>query len=437
MRPGREIGAFAGRGSLVFVLMSAMFAVAMLFAAFAGAQETTSAESETESANATSSETSAQEGSGQREPISELRSEDQQYRTSQLEAPGPLAGTETVTLDTDEDGSTDRIIIRRDCIAKQGASVVLQDDDGTQGTFIDDENVQITESNDRLVIESSPPGPIGAFDIRGGDDTLDGGGLTVATSTDITCEDEDGGDGGGDDDGVGDGGDSGDGGDGGGDDNGTPPDDDQLTPEPQDEDKGPLAGGTAIGDDVLVVGDPGCGPTGRNPCIDQITIQTSNCEITGQGDDLTLTLSDGGEPFRLRDGDNVDITLQQDGTIVANGRKTLGDTFPQNMRDNPTRRIWPIPVRGSSPGGSVNDTFPIVSSTGIGGEGCQAVEASNDSVDRTDVVSNNSDNGKDVVKGTVPDKPLPKTGGPAILAPVVALLLASGLLGFAFSRRRL
>jgi hypothetical protein len=109
--------------------------------------------------------------------------------------------------------------------------------------------------------------------------------------------------------------------------------------------------------------------------IDQIIIETENCELTAQGDGLTITMSDRGVPFRIRDGDNADITLEEDGTIVANGRSTLGESFPEAVRDNPDKLIVPIPV---DPENDVfargpNDTFPIISSTGVGGEGCRVV----------------------------------------------------------------
>jgi hypothetical protein len=142
-------------------------------------------------------------------------------------------------------------------------------------------------------------------------------------------------------------------------------------------DKGPLAGGTAIGKDVLVPGDViDILPDGTTVVgIDQIIIETQNCQLTEQGNNLTITMSDRGVPFRIRDSDNADITLEQDGTIVANGRSTLGQSFPQAARENPDKLIVPIPV---DPENDVfargpNDTFPIISSTGIGGEGCHVV----------------------------------------------------------------
>jgi hypothetical protein len=147
-------------------------------------------------------------------------------------------------------------------------------------------------------------------------------------------------------------------------------------------DKGPLAGGTAIGKDVLVPGDViDILPDGTTVVgIDQIIIETQNCQLTEQGNNLTITMSDRGVPFRIRDSDNADITLEQDGTIVANGRSTLGQSFPQAARDNPDKLIVPIPV---DPENDVfargpNDTFPIISSTGIGGDGCHVV---GDSID--------------------------------------------------------
>src|SRR5215207_5581900 len=118
-----------------------------------------------------------------------------------------------------------------------------------------------------------------------------------------------------------------------------PPEPSSPEPEPQDVDKGPLAGGTAIGKDVLVPGDViDILPDGTKVVgIDQIIVVTENCELTAQGDELTITMSDRGVPFRIRDGDNADITLEPDGTIVANGRSTLGESFPEAVRDNPDK----------------------------------------------------------------------------------------------------
>jgi hypothetical protein len=200
--------------------------------------------------------------------------------------------------------------------------------------------------------------------------------------------------------------------------------------------------------------------------IDQIVIKTENCELTAQGDDLTITMSDRGVPFRIRDGDNVDITLQPDGTIVANGRQTLGESFPEDVRNNPDRLIVPIPVDPENdqfPRGP-NDTFPIISSTGIGGEGCHVVDGGDadnsddtgDTVDTGSIDTGNTDAGntdtgnadagnadagntnseEDVIDDTISEKTLPNTGGIAILAPAMALLLISGAVAGLLVRRR-
>jgi hypothetical protein len=179
--------------------------------------------------------------------------------------------------------------------------------------------------------------------------------------------------------------------------------------------------------------------------IDQITIKTENCELTAQGDNLTITMSDRGVPFRIRDGDNADITLRPDGTIVANGRSTLGESFPEGRRDNPDKLIVPIPVdpendqfeRGP------NDTFPIISSTGVGGQECHALDtgradtsgnaADNGSLDDSKLVDNGNKNAGnvntkgDVIPDTTSKKPLPNTGGVPLLSLAVAVLfLVSG-----------
>jgi len=181
--------------------------------------------------------------------------------------------------------------------------------------------------------------------------------------------------------------------------------------------------------------------------IDQIVIKTENCELTAQGNDLTITMSDRGVPFRIRDGDNVDITLQPDGTIVANGRQTLGESFPEEVRDNPDRLIIPIPVDPENdqfPRGP-NDTFPIISSTGIGGEGCHVVDGgdadnSDDTGDTGSIDTGNTDAGnadagntnseEDVIDDTISEKTLPNTGGVPLLG-LAAVALA--LVGVGFS----
>lgn len=207
---------------------------------------------------------------------------------------------------------------------------------------------------------------------------------------------------------------------------GTPDNPGELEPEPLDPEPGPLAGGTALGRDVLVPGDQNCGPDGQFVCIDQIIIETENCELI-EGETPTVTVRDPSGPFRLRDGDNVDFSINEDGTIVLNGRETLGETFPEGQRDNPNRVIIPIPVdpENFEPDDQPNDRFPIISSTGIGGEGCRVVGASADA------------NPDDVIDDSIPDKNLPETSGlPLSLTAGAFLLAVGGLLGAFVLRRR-
>ena len=233
-----------------------------------------------------------------------------------------------------------------------------------------------------------------------------------------------------------------------------PPEDSSPEPEPQDREKGPLAGGTAIGKDVLVPGDViDILPDGtRVNGIDQIIIETENCELTAQGNELTITMSDRGVPFRIRDADNADITLESDGTIVANGRSRLGESFPEAVRENPDKLIVPIPVDPENdvfPRGP-NDTFPIISSTGVGGDGCRVVGDSTDgggdagnvdgdaSID--DAKKNVGDvNSKDgVIPDTISEHQVPNTGGMQLLGPVVSgvAFIGVGLLLYRSAVRR-
>ena len=413
-------------------LVVAAFVFTFVFALAAGAQETTD-----ENADGASTD------SGQ--PLEFADGDQTTQAQAASEQPGPLAGTEVEVLDADQDQEVEVITIpRTDCTLEEGASFVLQDEDGTQADFIDGVNIVISEVDGGLEAVSKDGGQganIVPLNERGGsDDDLGTQGLVIVTSTDISCEAS------GPSDGT------------------SPPVEDNPSPdatsspdssatpepEPQDEEKGPLEGGTAIGKDILVPGDiidilpDGTRVTG----IDQIIIKTENCELTGQGAQLTITMSDRGVPFRIRDGDNADITLQEDGTIVANGRETLGETFPERVRDNPDKRIVPIPVdpendefkRGP------NDTFPIISSTGVGGEGCRALNGGA-AADDTEGAANLDDEGgatvgdtnagdtgskEDVIPDTKSKKPLPNTGGVPLFALAIAGLFVVGAASLLF-----
>jgi len=410
----------------------AEFVSTFILAVSAGAQETTD-----ESADDTSTD------SGQ--PLEFADGDQTTQAQAETEQAGPLAGTEVEAQDADQDQQVEVVTIpRTDCTFEEGASFVLQDADGTQADFIDGVNIVLSEVDgglEAVSIDTAQSANIVPLNERGGsDDDLGTEGLVTVTSTDISCEAS------GPSDGTSPPSENSPSADNTSSPDATSTPDSSATPEPepQDEEKGPLEGGTAFGKDVLVPGDIiDILPDGTKIAgIDQIIIKTENCEFTGQGAELTITMSDRGVPFRIRDRDNADITLQEDGTIVANGRETLGETFPERARDNPDKRIIPIPVdpendefkRGP------NQTFPIISSTGVGGEGCRALtEGAN--ANGTNRTTNLDDNGtnvadtnagdtssrEDVISDTKSKKPLPNTGGVPLLAlAIAAFFCASG-----------
>jgi hypothetical protein len=131
-------------------------------------------------------------------------------------------------------------------------------------------------------------------------------------------------------------------------------------------------------------------------------------------------------------------------------RYSLG--VPEAVRDNPDELIVPIPVDPENdvfPRGP-NDTFPIISSTGVGGEGCQVVGESRDggadagNTDDTASIDNaktnaGAVNSKDgVIPDTISNNAVPNMGGMPMLGPVVSVLafIGVGLLLFRSAVRR-
>jgi hypothetical protein len=114
-------------------------------------------------------------------PAARAQQEDQYGAT---EAPeGPAAG-EPATVEGDDDGVVGPgtvIVIDGDFEVSEGASVTLQDSDGTQGTLIDGENAEITEGSIIIEVTADPVGVVG------GDGVLNTDGLFVIATTGITA----------------------------------------------------------------------------------------------------------------------------------------------------------------------------------------------------------------------------------------------------------
>jgi hypothetical protein len=97
-----------------------------------------------------------------------------------------------------------------------------------------------------------------------------------------------------------------------------------------------------------------------------------------------------------------------------------------------------------------NDTFPIISSTGIGGEGCRVVGESKDgggdatntddttSIDKGSTNAGDLNSKDDVISDTISANPVPNTGGIPLLGAVVSGLafIRVGLLLFRSEVRR-
>lgn len=118
--------------------------------------------------------------------IAGAQSADDQYGTPVAPA-GPLAG-EPVTVLNDTDGVVgpgDVLVIEGDYVIADGASVTLQDSDGTQGTLIDDQNAVITEGSVVITVTDFP-----IINVPGANGVLNTDGLFVVATTGIALADD-------------------------------------------------------------------------------------------------------------------------------------------------------------------------------------------------------------------------------------------------------
>lgn len=97
---------------------------------------------------------------------------------------GPAAGAQC-TVPNDTNGVVDpgdTIICEGNFSVSQGASVILEDVDGTQGTHVDGQNSQITEGSLIISVTGEPA------NVNGGNDVLNTEGLFVVATTGVSAD---------------------------------------------------------------------------------------------------------------------------------------------------------------------------------------------------------------------------------------------------------
>lgn len=110
--------------------------------------------------------------------------QDDQYDTPAAPS-GPAAGL-SVTVLGDTDGVVnegDLLVIEGNFSVSGGSSAVLQDSDGTQGTFVDGENSEITEGSIEIAVTGEPA------NVNGGNGVLNTEGLFVVATTGVSAGD--------------------------------------------------------------------------------------------------------------------------------------------------------------------------------------------------------------------------------------------------------
>jgi hypothetical protein len=108
----------------------------------------------------------------------------------------PLAGTPAQGTNPDSPSSPPDLvtIVAGGCTVEEGASVTLEDGDGTQARFVDGQlGIEITSTSRQITIEGPNDDYIGDHAVSESDPGFDSDGdYTVSTTTGIACEELDG-----------------------------------------------------------------------------------------------------------------------------------------------------------------------------------------------------------------------------------------------------
>lgn len=114
--------------------------------------------------------------------VAQAQSADDQY-DEPVAPSGPAAEAEC-SVSGDTDGvvnAGDTVVCAGEYVIVEGASVTLEDSDGTQGTFIDGQNAEITEGSLIIDVAGDP------LNVVGGNEVLNTEGLFVVATTGISA----------------------------------------------------------------------------------------------------------------------------------------------------------------------------------------------------------------------------------------------------------
>ena len=180
------------------------------------------------------------------------------------------------TLDVVDAGDVLLIAGNFELAASGTVSVTLEDEDGTQGTFEDGVNAEITQQEDGSLLITVTGDPIG---VAGGDSVLNTTGLTGVSSEGIACADE---------------------------------------VIPPTECENPVEGATIEADEAL-------GTTLDVVDAGDVLLIAGNFELAASGTVSVTVEDEDGTQGTFEDGANAEITQQEDGSLLIT---VTGDPIP-------------------------------------------------------------------------------------------------------------